>query len=104
MLALVVATVWLSMKVRNSEIADIPEQKPVAVGLSSRIMMTGEVFWGRYARDAALANEQGYIYQTNVNTIEEMANMISASRSYQNNVEVMNTAKQLLLATLKLGE
>jgi flagellar basal-body rod protein FlgC len=58
----------------------------------------------RYEPDNPLANEQGYIYQTNVNTIEEMANMISASRSYQNNVEVMNTAKQLLLATLKLGE
>lgn len=61
-LALIVVTVWLSMKVRNSEIADIPEQKSVAVGLSSRIMMTGEVFWGRYARDTALANEQGYSY------------------------------------------
>jgi flagellar basal-body rod protein FlgC len=58
----------------------------------------------RYEPDNPLANEQGYVYQTNVNTIEEMANMISASRSYQNNVEVMNTAKQLLLATLKLGE
>jgi len=51
-----------------------------------------------------LANEQGYVYQANVNSIEEMANMISASRSYQNNVEVMNTAKQLLQATLKLGQ
>lgn len=58
----------------------------------------------RYEPDNPLANEQGYVYQTNVNTIEEMANMISASRSYQNNVEVMNTAKQLLLATLKLGQ
>ena len=51
-----------------------------------------------------LANEQGYVFQSNVNSIEEMANMISASRSYQNNVEVMNTAKQLLQATLKLGQ
>ena len=58
----------------------------------------------RYEPDNPQANEQGYVYQSNVNTIEEMANMISASRSYQNNVEVLNTAKQLLLATLKLGE
>ena len=58
----------------------------------------------RYEPDNPMANEQGYVYQTNVNTIEEMANMISASRSYQNNVEVMNTAKQMLLATLKLGQ
>jgi len=58
----------------------------------------------RYDPKNPLANEQGFVYQSNVNTIEEMANMISASRSYQNNVEVLNTAKQLLLATLKLGE
>ena len=51
-----------------------------------------------------LANKEGYVYQSNVNAIEEMANMISASRSYQNNVEVMNTAKQLLQATLKIGQ
>jgi flagellar basal-body rod protein FlgC len=39
-----------------------------------------------------------------VNTVEEMVDMISASRSYQNNVEVMNTAKDMMLATLKLGQ
>jgi flagellar basal-body rod protein FlgC len=38
-----------------------------------------------------------------VNTVEEMVDMISASRSYQNNVEVMNTAKEMMLATLRLG-
>lgn len=58
----------------------------------------------RYEPNNPMANEMGYIYQTNVNAMEEMANMISASRSYQNNVEMMNTAKQLMLATLKLGE
>lgn len=51
-----------------------------------------------------LANDEGYVFQSNVNMIEEMANMISASRSFQNNVEVMNTAKQMLSATLRLGE
>ena len=40
----------------------------------------------------------------NVNAVEEMVNMISASRSYQNNVEVMNTAKSLLLKTLQMGQ
>ena len=57
-----------------------------------------------YDPNHSMANEEGYIYQSNVNPIEEMANMISASRSYQNNVEVLNTAKQLLLATLRLGQ
>ncbi|MET0066201.1 MAG: flagellar basal body rod protein FlgC [Candidatus Thiodiazotropha sp.] len=57
-----------------------------------------------YAPDHPLANEAGYIFRPNVNTVEEMANMISASRSYQSNVEVANAAKQLLLATLRMGQ
>ena len=48
--------------------------------------------------------DRGYVTQSNVNTIEEMVNMISASRAYQNNVEVMNTAKSLLLKTLQMGQ
>ena len=51
-----------------------------------------------------LANEEGYIFMPNVNVVEEMANMISASRSYQTNVEVMNTAKQMLMRTISLGQ
>ena len=49
------------------------------------------------------ADAEGYVTYTNVNAVEEMVNMISASRSYQNNVEVMNTAKSLLLKTLQMG-
>lgn len=51
-----------------------------------------------------MADATGYITQSNVNVVEEMVNMISASRSYQNNVEVMNTARQLLLKTLQMGQ
>jgi flagellar basal-body rod protein FlgC len=50
------------------------------------------------------ADAEGYVTYSNVNAVEEMVNMISASRSYQNNVEVMNTAKSLLLKTLQLGQ
>ena len=50
-----------------------------------------------------LADPQGYVMMPNVNVVDEMVNMISASRAYQNNVEVMNTAKTLLLKTLQLG-
>lgn len=53
--------------------------------------------------DHPLANRDGYIFRSNVNSIEEMANMMAASRSYQNNVEVFNTSKQLLLKTLNMG-
>ena len=51
-----------------------------------------------------LADAQGYVTHSNVNAVEEMVNMISASRAYQNNVEVMNTAKTLLLKTLQMGQ
>ena len=50
------------------------------------------------------ANAEGYVMHSNVNVIEEMVNMISASRSYQNNVEMMNTAQQLALKTLSIGQ
>jgi len=50
------------------------------------------------------ADADGYVTYSNVNSVEEMVNMISASRSYQNNVEVMNTAKSLLQKTLQLGQ
>ena len=50
------------------------------------------------------ADAEGYVTHSNVNAVEEMVNMISASRSYQNNVEVMNTAKTLLLKTLQMGQ
>jgi len=56
-----------------------------------------------YQPNHPMANDQGYIYKSNVNSIEEMANMMAASRSYQNNVEVFNTSKQLLLKTLSMG-
>lgn len=49
------------------------------------------------------ADAEGYVYMSNVNVVDEMVNMISASRSYQNSVEVMNTSKELFLRTLSLG-
>jgi len=50
-----------------------------------------------------MADENGFVYGSNVNPIDELVNMISASRSYQNNVEVMNTTKQLMVKTIDLG-
>ena len=50
------------------------------------------------------ANSDGYVTMPNVDVVEEMTNMISASRSYQTNAEVMNTAKTLLMRTLTLGQ
>lgn len=57
----------------------------------------------RYEPGHPLADADGYVYAPNVNVVEEMVNMISASRSYQSSVEVMNTAKELASRTLSLG-
>lgn len=57
-----------------------------------------------YKPEHPQANEAGYIFMPNVNVMSEMANMISASRSYQNNVEVINTSRDMLLRTLTLGQ
>ena len=57
-----------------------------------------------YQPNSPGANEQGYVEMPNVNVVEEMTNMISASRAYQTNAEVMSTAKTLLLKTLAIGQ
>jgi flagellar basal-body rod protein FlgC len=58
----------------------------------------------RYEPGHPLADEEGYVFYPNVNPVEEMANMISASRSFQMNVEVMNSAKQMMQRVLTLGQ
>lgn len=58
----------------------------------------------RYEPDHPMANEEGYVYYPNVNVVEEMTNMISASRSFQMNVDVMNTAKQMMQRVLTIGQ
>ncbi len=83
-------------------------QYGVAQGQSSGVRVAGIVEDNAVARkeyqpEHPLANKEGYIFKSNVNAIEEMANMMAASRSYQNNVEVFNTSKQLLLKTLNMG-
>ena len=83
-------------------------QYGMAQGQSSGVRVAGIVEDNAVARkeyqpEHPLANKEGYIFKSNVNAIEEMANMMAASRSYQNNVEVFNTSKQLLLKTLNMG-
>jgi len=57
-----------------------------------------------YRPEHPLADEEGYVTMPNVDPVHEMVNMISASRSYQANIEVMNTSQQMMLKTLTLGE
>jgi len=58
----------------------------------------------RYEPGNPLADQTGYVYAPKVNSVEEMVDMISASRAYQNDVSVMTTSKDMMLATLKLGQ
>jgi len=57
-----------------------------------------------YSPEHPMADEQGYIYKPNVNVVEEMTNMISASRSYQTNIQLAESAKNMLNKTLQLGQ
>lgn len=58
----------------------------------------------RYEPGNPLADSKGYVYSSNVNVVEQMVDMISASRSYQNDAQVLNTSKTLAVDTLKLGQ
>lgn len=57
----------------------------------------------RYEPNNPLANKDGYVYMSNVNSIEEMTNMISANRSFTTNIDAINTARDLLLKTISMG-
>ena len=58
----------------------------------------------RYEPGNPMADAKGYVYSSNVNVVEQMVDMISASRSYQNDAQVLNTSKTLAVDTLKLGQ
>jgi flagellar basal-body rod protein FlgC len=57
----------------------------------------------RYAPENPLANKDGYVFTSNVNSIEEMTNMISANRSFATNIDAINVARDLLLKTISMG-
>lgn len=69
----------------------------------SRVSASDAPIQRQRAPEHPLADDDGFIYVSNVNLVEEMMNMMEASRSYQANVEILNTAKDLLTRTLSLG-
>jgi flagellar basal-body rod protein FlgC len=89
----------------QTELMGANRDDPTAAGVRVSGISESEVE-GRKVLDPKhpSADADGYVTYSNVNPVEEMVNMISASRSYQNNIEVMNTAKSLLLKTLQLGQ
>jgi flagellar basal-body rod protein FlgC len=68
------------------------------------IVESNKPLTAEYNPEHPLANDEGYIYKPNVNVMEEMANMISASRAYQTNVQLADASKQMLLRTLQMGQ
>ncbi|MFJ4144157.1 flagellar basal body rod protein FlgC [Pseudomonas sp. NPDC089734] len=70
----------------------------------SQVIEDGSPMRQEFRPGDPLADEDGYVTMPNVEPVSEMVNMISASRSYQANVEVMSTSKELMLKTLTLGE
>ena len=78
--------------------------RPGEVGVNLLgVVESGKAVQRRYDPGNALADADGFVYASNVNPVEEMANMLSASRAYQNNVEVLNTSRDLLMRVLSLG-
>lgn len=86
------------------EVAAEPEEDGVAVGVRMLgVYESPAPAMRRYEPGHPLADRDGYIFASNVNAVEEMANMISASRSFQTNVEVLTTSRDLLLKTITMG-
>jgi flagellar basal-body rod protein FlgC len=78
---------------------------PYATGVQvSQVVESAAPLRMMYDPKNPAADEKGYVAMPNVDVVEEMTNMISASRSYQTNVEMMNTAKTLLQKTLTIGQ
>jgi flagellar basal-body rod protein FlgC len=81
------------------------DQQGEAVGVAVKgIVESDAPLKVEYSPNHPMADEKGYIYKPNVNVMEEMANMISASRTYQTNVQVADAAKQMLSKTLMMGQ
>ena len=78
---------------------------PASIGVQvTQIVESAAPMRMQYEPNNPAANAEGYVEMPNVNVAEEMVNMISASRSYQNNAEIMNTARTLLQRTLQIGQ
>ena len=80
-------------------------ENPDAVGVRvDNIVRSGAPVEARYQPEHPEADEEGYVFASNVNPVEEMVNMLSASRAYQNNIEVVTTTRDMMQRTLQMGQ
>ena len=90
---------------RQPVFATMMDQQREVIGVAvTGVVVSDAPVTKRYEPGHPQADAEGYIYSSNVNTMEEMANMMSASRAYQNNAEVFSTTKTLMLRALQLGQ
>lgn len=90
---------------RQPVFATVMDQQREVIGVAvTGVVESDAPVSKRYEPGHPQADAEGYIYSSNVNTMEEMANMMSASRAYQNNAEVFSTTKTLMLRALQLGQ
>lgn len=83
--------------------SSLPQGEQIGVQVAG-IVESDAPLQRRYEPDHPMADEEGYVFYPNVNVVEEMTNMISASRSFQVNVDVLNSAKQMVQRVLTLGQ
>lgn len=92
-------------RARHAVFQAIDRAGRIAKGVSvTRIVESDAAPRLEYRPGHPLANEKGYVVMSNVNVAEQMVDMVSASRAYQLNIELMNTARQLALKTLDMGK
>ncbi|MDQ2068494.1 flagellar basal body rod protein FlgC [Natronospira bacteriovora] len=87
----------------RSVMSDWNRPESVRVGVDN-IVRSGAPVEVRYQPEHPEADADGYVYGSNVNAVEEMVNMLSASRAYQNNIEVISTTREMMQRTLQMGQ
>ncbi|MBL0285275.1 MAG: flagellar basal body rod protein FlgC [Zoogloea sp.] len=92
-------------KAKQVVFAATPMAGPAAQGVRvTQVVESAAPMRLQYDPKSPAANADGYVTMPNVNVVEEMTNMISASRAYQTNAEMMGTAKMLMEKTLTIGQ
>ncbi|SFS87372.1 flagellar basal-body rod protein FlgC [Succinivibrio dextrinosolvens] len=94
----------MQFEVSEGGVTDPVTGEPYGVGVALKGVVESDApTIQEYNPNHPLADENGYIYRPNVNTVEEMADMISANRSYQTAVQMATSAKKMMQATLQIG-
>ncbi len=88
----------------QSVMQEMPGSDDVATVKVRGIMQETTAVIPQYRPNHPLANKEGFVFSPKIDAIAEMADMISASRSYQNNIEVLSTVKEMMLRTLQMGQ